>query len=153
VNSPRRKSECIRIRILILGGSHWNSGARAGWWSIPEFIQSVGPVKRRSITDSANRSGTTFVDNLAADAKKAGEDPAAYVETLDVDRAARQSLFDRVTVQETAFFRHPGQFEALAQHVLPGLASPVTICRERIICCIPCFHARTGRQGPRLRCT
>jgi chemotaxis protein methyltransferase CheR len=64
---------------------------------------------------------------LRDEAASRSQDPAAYVETLDVDRAARQSLFDRVTVQETAFFRHPGQFEALAQHVLPGLASPVTI--------------------------
>jgi chemotaxis protein methyltransferase CheR len=55
------------------------------------------------------------------------QEPDAYFDTLIADRAARQSLFDRVTVQETSFFRHPGQFEALARHVLPNLADPVTI--------------------------
>jgi chemotaxis protein methyltransferase CheR len=55
------------------------------------------------------------------------QEPDAYIETLTADRAVRQSLFDRVTVQETSFFRHPGQFEALAHHVLPHLAGPVTM--------------------------
>jgi chemotaxis methyl-accepting protein methylase len=64
---------------------------------------------------------------LRDEAASRHQDPSAYVGTLDADPAARQSLFDRITVQETAFFRHPGQFEALAQHVLPGLARPVTI--------------------------
>jgi chemotaxis protein methyltransferase CheR len=65
--------------------------------------------------------------SLRDEAAARGEDLAGYVATLDRDRGARQSLFDRLTVQETAFFRHPGQFEALAEHVLPGIVAPVLI--------------------------
>jgi chemotaxis protein methyltransferase CheR len=54
-------------------------------------------------------------------------EPAAYLQALTENGATRQSLFDQVTVQETSFFRHPGQFEALARQVLPDLAAPVTI--------------------------
>ena len=40
----------------------------------------------------------------------------------------RQGLFDRVTVQETSFFRHPGQFDALARPCAAGdRPGPVTI--------------------------
>jgi chemotaxis protein methyltransferase CheR len=38
-----------------------------------------------------------------------------------------QSLLNRVTVQETAFFRHPEHFEVLARDILPTLPQPVTI--------------------------
>jgi chemotaxis protein methyltransferase CheR len=54
-------------------------------------------------------------------------DPEAYLETLTADPNAMQDLFDCVTVQESSFFRHPGQFEALRRHVLPNLPGPVTI--------------------------
>jgi len=40
---------------------------------------------------------------------------------------ALQGLFNRVTVQETAFFRHPQHFQALARDILPALSRPVTI--------------------------
>jgi chemotaxis protein methyltransferase CheR len=50
-----------------------------------------------------------------------------YVGRLAVDPEARQSLYDRLTVQETAFFRHPGQFQALAERVLPGIDGPAVI--------------------------
>src|SRR6266540_3824252 len=38
-----------------------------------------------------------------------------------------QSLLDRVTVQETAFFRHPEHFAVLARDILPTLFPPVMI--------------------------
>jgi chemotaxis protein methyltransferase CheR len=54
------------------------------------------------------------------------DDGETYLASLrDVD--ALQRLVDRVTVQETAFFRHPEQFEMLARDVLSTLAQPVTI--------------------------
>jgi chemotaxis protein methyltransferase CheR len=56
-----------------------------------------------------------------------GENLAGYVARLAADPSARQSLYDRLTVQETAFFRHPGQFEALADRVLPGIDGPALI--------------------------
>ncbi len=50
-----------------------------------------------------------------------------YVAALDRDPAALQDLLDRVTVQETAFFRDPAQFAALAEQVLPSLPAPTRI--------------------------
>jgi chemotaxis protein methyltransferase CheR len=38
-----------------------------------------------------------------------------------------QSLVNRVTVQESGFFRHPDHFEVLAADILPALTPPVTI--------------------------
>jgi chemotaxis methyl-accepting protein methylase len=55
------------------------------------------------------------------------QDLTTYVASLDAHPAALQDLLNRVTVQETAFFRDPNQFAALAGHVLPGLAAPVTV--------------------------
>lgn len=60
-------------------------------------------------------------------AASGGQEPEAYLNTLTTDAAARQRLFDSVTVQETSFFRHPGQFEALGGAVLKTLTPPVTI--------------------------
>jgi chemotaxis protein methyltransferase CheR len=60
----------------------------------------------------------------AASARR--QDEADFVASLDRDPAALQELLDRVTVQETSFFRDPGQFETLATHVLPTLRGPVT---------------------------
>ena len=50
----------------------------------------------------------------------------AFVAALERDPGALQDLLDRVTVQETAFFRDEAQFEALATEVLPALRGPVT---------------------------
>jgi chemotaxis protein methyltransferase CheR len=60
-----------------------------------------------------------------AEAQK--QDPDTYVASLDGHPAALQDLLNRVTVQETSFFRDRNQFAALADHVLPALTPPVTI--------------------------
>ena len=57
------------------------------------------------------------------EAARRGLDVDAYVATLRQDRTALQELLNRVTVQETSFFRDPGQFSVLARHVLPRLAA------------------------------
>lgn len=62
---------------------------------------------------------------LRDEAGARGEDLAAYVARLAVDPSLEQSLYDRVTVQETAFFRQPGQFAALAG-ALSSAPAPVT---------------------------
>jgi chemotaxis protein methyltransferase CheR len=67
---------------------------------------------RRAIRDEADR--------LSAD-------PASYVHRLLADDETLQGLMDRLTVQETGFFRHPEQFEVLARDVLPALRQPVKI--------------------------
>lgn len=55
------------------------------------------------------------------------QDLGAYVSSLESDAGALQDLLDRITVQETSFFRDPGQFEVLARHVLPSLHGPLTV--------------------------
>jgi chemotaxis protein methyltransferase CheR len=64
---------------------------------------------------------------LRDEAAARGDDLERYVARLAGDLDARQSLYDRLTVQETAFFRHPGQFQALAEHVLPAIDGPALI--------------------------
>ena len=56
-----------------------------------------------------------------------GQDAATYLDSLADGGDALQALLNRVTVQETAFFRHPEQFEVLAREVLPTLPQPVKI--------------------------
>jgi chemotaxis methyl-accepting protein methylase len=54
-------------------------------------------------------------------------DTHEYVTRLERDPPTLQQLLNRVTVQETGFFRHPLQFEVLARDVLPAVRKPVTI--------------------------
>jgi len=56
-----------------------------------------------------------------------GGDLDAYLRALAGSDHLLQSLVNRVTVQESAFFRHPDHFEVLANDILPGLDPPVTI--------------------------
>jgi chemotaxis methyl-accepting protein methylase len=92
----------------------------------PILERAVGLLRR----DLGLRSDPAMLGRLRRclrdHATAAHLEPEAYLETLTTDPVARQTLFDRVTVQETAFFRHPGQFEALA-HVLADMAGPVSI--------------------------
>jgi chemotaxis methyl-accepting protein methylase len=67
---------------------------------------------RRAIRDEASRHG---------------HDATTYLDRLAVDGDALQGLMNRVTVQETGFFRHPEQFEVLVRDVLPELSRPVKI--------------------------
>jgi chemotaxis protein methyltransferase CheR len=67
---------------------------------------------RRCVRDEANALGS----GLDAFAYEARSNPEVY-----------QSLLNRVTVQETSFFRHPEQFALLADAILPALQQPVTI--------------------------
>ena len=56
-----------------------------------------------------------------------GLTPARFAAGLAGDPGAFQQLLDRVTVQETGFFRHPDQFAALAREVLPALDGPAVV--------------------------
>ena len=56
-----------------------------------------------------------------------GLDLEPYLHTVAAGGPAFQSLLNRITVQETSFFRHPEHFEVLARDVLPALAPPVRI--------------------------
>src|SRR6185437_11968944 len=67
---------------------------------------------RRAVRDEASRHGRELM---------------TYVDSLAPGTDALQDLVNRVTVQETAFFRHSHQFDVLAREVLPVLPQPVTI--------------------------
>src|SRR5437773_8184639 len=56
-----------------------------------------------------------------------GLDLESYLATLAAHGNAFQSLLNRVTVQETSFFRHPQHFEVLARDILPDLPQPIRI--------------------------
>jgi chemotaxis protein methyltransferase CheR len=56
-----------------------------------------------------------------------GGDPGAFENHLMASPSTMQSLINRVTVQETNFFRHPEHFEVLARDILPTVTQPVTI--------------------------
>jgi chemotaxis methyl-accepting protein methylase len=62
-----------------------------------------------------------LVNAVHDEAERRGLGLDAYVTALDGDPVALQDLLNRVTVQETAFFRDPGQFAVLAGEVLPAL--------------------------------
>jgi chemotaxis protein methyltransferase CheR len=64
---------------------------------------------------------------ISDEAAAQGLDPQAYLRTVVARGPAFQSLLNRITVQETSFFRHPTQFEVLARDVLPTLVPPVRI--------------------------
>jgi chemotaxis methyl-accepting protein methylase len=55
------------------------------------------------------------------------QDLDSYIEVLTNSKATLQSLVNRVTVQESGFFRHPDHFQVLADDVLPMIGRPVNI--------------------------
>jgi chemotaxis protein methyltransferase CheR len=62
---------------------------------------------------------TRLARALRDGARDRGESIDAYVRTLLLDADSRQGLVDRITVQETRFFRDPQHFETLGRVVLP----------------------------------
>lgn len=58
--------------------------------------------------------------SVVEEAKAHQMDVSTYAARLDTDPALLQGLVDRITVQETSFFRDPGQLEAFRNHVVAG---------------------------------
>lgn len=54
-------------------------------------------------------------------------DREQLVDGLAIDASLFDALLDRVTVQESGFFRHPEQFEILAHTLLPALHAPIRV--------------------------
>jgi chemotaxis methyl-accepting protein methylase len=54
-----------------------------------------------------------------------GMDPRRYLAAVLADSSVFEGLLDRITVQETAFFRHPEQFAALVEVILPAIRPPI----------------------------
>ncbi len=68
-----------------------------------------------------------LIRSIRDDAASRGQNLDSYLDTLLLDDQALQSLLNRVTVQETAFFRHPEHYDVLARDLLPRLQAPVII--------------------------
>jgi chemotaxis protein methyltransferase CheR len=89
----------------------------------PEAIDAVAQLLSRRVglrLDHAIRA--RLVSSIRDEAERLRLTPAAYAASLTADPHALQDLLNRVTVQETSFFRDGGQFAALAADVLPALA-------------------------------
>ncbi|WP_197059399.1 protein-glutamate O-methyltransferase CheR, partial [Cryobacterium sp. MLB-32] len=56
-----------------------------------------------------------------------GLSPEGYYRELTARPSLRQNLINRITVQETSFFRHPDYFDVLARNILPVLTQPITL--------------------------
>ena len=54
-----------------------------------------------------------------------GTDPEQLVSGMSIDGRVLDHVLDRVTVQETAFFRHPEHFDAIVNSILPTINGPV----------------------------
>jgi chemotaxis methyl-accepting protein methylase len=83
----------------------------------------AGAIGLRPDPTLRGRLGRAVRDEVA----ERGGDLTTYASTLVADQDAMQGLIDRITVQESAFFRHPRHFQVLAEQVLPALSPPVTI--------------------------
>ena len=73
---------------------------------------------------------------LQEEAAAAGLSVDSFVDALVHDPQMFQRLLNRVTVQQTSFFRDPEVFAALATHVVPRLAEPVQVW------CAGCSHGQ-----------
>ncbi|WP_111764998.1 CheR family methyltransferase [Nakamurella deserti] len=65
--------------------------------------------------------------SLREEAAARAQTPEQFVDTVTARPEALQGLLDRVTVQETGFFRHPEHFTVLAETLLPTLPEPVSL--------------------------
>jgi chemotaxis methyl-accepting protein methylase len=99
--------------------------------SVPSVESSFDAVARllaRRVGHHLDATRRSRLSRAAAEeAARLGLAMHDYVGVLEVDPEVLQSLLNRVTVQETSFFRDANQFEALARRVLPDLPRPVTI--------------------------
>jgi chemotaxis methyl-accepting protein methylase len=64
---------------------------------------------------------------IADEAAVHGDDLGSYAEKVCRGGESLAHLVNRITVQESGFFRHPEHFEVLANSILPAVEGPVTI--------------------------
>lgn len=93
-----------------------------------DAVARAGELLRRRIGLRVEASLYLRLARAVGDAAQhAAQDPDEFVAGLHDDAASLQSLCERVTVHESAFFRHPEHFEVLAHRVLPAVSRPVRI--------------------------
>jgi chemotaxis protein methyltransferase CheR len=94
----------------------------------PGVLQDVAQlvVRRAGIRLAPSESGR-LLRAISDEAHARGLSPEGLAAILDHDPVALQDLVERVTIHETSFFRDPGQFRALVEHVLPRVREPLTI--------------------------
>lgn len=96
--------------------------------SNPEAISDVNRLLQSHLGLRADESAHRRLSRCVADeATRRGIDVEHYVALLQSDAEAVQELVDRITVQETAFFRDNAQLDAFRQHVLTTLPRPFTL--------------------------
>jgi chemotaxis protein methyltransferase CheR len=66
-----------------------------------------------------------LVNSIELEAVAAGMSLESYASSVESDPAAFQKLLNRVTVQQTSFFRDSMLFDALTAEVIPNLTEPV----------------------------
>jgi chemotaxis methyl-accepting protein methylase len=84
-------------------------------------------IADRTGIEAEPSEGGRLAGALTEEARARETTVGALALRLASDDAAFQSLVDRITVQETSFFRDGAQFDALAQHVLPAIVEPLTV--------------------------
>ena len=92
-----------------------------------ELEAAAGVLGRRAGLHFEGSSRNRLRRCLERGAESAGEDVTAYVRRLLGDATEVQELVDRVTVQETSFFRDEAHFRALQEEILPALPEPVLV--------------------------
>jgi chemotaxis protein methyltransferase CheR len=92
------------------------------------LLDSATDVIVRSVglrLDPAQRNRLDYW--LKTTARQRGVASSRIVEEIVAEGPALQAVLDELTVQETSFFRDPGQFEALRTTVLGTLREPIRI--------------------------
>ena len=91
-------------------------------------LEKVGRILSRKVGLRIEASMRDRLERcLVEAAQECSESVSDYAHRLDRDPTALQALLDRVTVQETWFFRDAGQFTTLTSDIVPGLSDPVVI--------------------------
>jgi len=97
-----------------------------------EFEQFRDYIHKHSgIYLEENKLDSLRISLVARSTRRGQHSLAEYFDVLTTDEAEFKELLNLITINETSFFRFPGQFEAFRNHVIPELmASKIKGPRE-----------------------